>query len=498
MKRLRTLLTGGLVLGLYTVGWTAVLRVPSQYPTIQAGIDAAVEGDTVLVADGTYTGDGNRDLDFGGVNMVVMSEHGPEVTIIDCEGDSLDPHRGFYFHGREDSSSVVEGFTITNGFRHGYGGEACGGAVLCVTSSPTIRGDIIIGNTAGGYGGGIHCDSDSRPSIVRSTITGNAACGGGGGIMCFVHSDAYVEDCVISENSAASGGGIGCYHYCYVAVERSVITGNVASSGGGITADWASVWISGSTITGNRASDHGGGIVCSRGSGGIANSILWSDSAETGSEIYLIGSAPYFTTDLWVEYSDVQGGSSAVYVGGASILCWEAGNIDSDPLFVAGPHGGYYLSQTAAGQQEDSPCVDAGDPQSSVPDGTTRTDEVPDSLPVDMGYHYRIGSVVDIGRKDGEPALAVSQCVAQNYPNPFRSSTTIAYSLSKATSVTLAIYDVRGALVRTLVSAAVSAGRHEVTWDGRDARGHKVASGVYLGRLEAGDHAETKRMVLLR
>ena len=66
----------------------------------------------------------------------------------------------------------------------------------------------------------------------------------------------------------------------------------------------------------------------------------------------------------------------------------ERNNIFEDPLFVSGPDGDYYLSQIAAGQPVDSPCVDAGDPESPLINGTTRTDEVPDSGIVDMGYHY--------------------------------------------------------------------------------------------------------------
>ena len=60
-------------------------HVPSQYPTIQGGINAAVEGDTVLVADGIYTGWDNKELDFGGKDILLMSENGPANCIIDCE-----------------------------------------------------------------------------------------------------------------------------------------------------------------------------------------------------------------------------------------------------------------------------------------------------------------------------------------------------------------------------------------------------------------------------
>jgi len=464
------LVAGLAVVSLASVAPATVLRVPSEYPTIQAGIDAAVEGDTVLVADGTYTGDGNRDLDFGGVNMVVMSENGPELTVIDCEGNFPDLHRGFHFHNGEDSSSVVQGFTITNGFRYGEGTEGSGGAILCVDSSPTIRANIIVGNTASAYGGGIYC---------------------------YDHSSASVQDCVIGENIADSGGGIGCDYECYVAFENNVITGNVASSGGGVMADSCStVRISGSTITENRAC-YGGGFVCLQSSGVITNSILWADSAETGSEIYVMGSCPYFWASLSVSWSDVQGGPSGIYDGGCSHVWWEMRNIDADPLFVAGPHGAYYLSQVAAGQVEQSPCVDAGHPDFPVPEGTTRTDEVCDAGRLDIGYHYT-ECVVAVGEEYREEIRTLSYRLAQNYPNPFTSGTTIAYSLAAPTWISLGIYDIQGALVRNLVRGAVSAGPHQVVWDGRDHRGQQVAGGIYFCHISVGDHTETKRMVLLR
>ncbi len=92
------------------------LHVPDNYTTIQAAINAASNGDTVLVADGTYTGTGNKDLDFDGKAITVKSENGCGNCIIDCEDDG----RGFYFHNSETNSAVVEGFTIKNG-NHPYG-----------------------------------------------------------------------------------------------------------------------------------------------------------------------------------------------------------------------------------------------------------------------------------------------------------------------------------------------------------------------------------------
>jgi flagellar hook assembly protein FlgD len=86
----------------------------------------------------------------------------------------------------------------------------------------------------------------------------------------------------------------------------------------------------------------------------------------------------------------------------------------------------------------------------------------------------------------------------QNYPNPFNSQTTISFTLDEPQAVTLRIYDLKGAVVRTLLDGSVlSADSHEVLWDGCDARGRMVGAGIYIYRLEAGGANVTKKMTLL-
>jgi len=85
------------------------------FGTIQEGIDAAVNGQTVIVLDGTYAGNGNCDISFYGKAIALQSENGPENCIVECDGTASDNHRGFYFHNGEHPDSVLDGFTITNG-----------------------------------------------------------------------------------------------------------------------------------------------------------------------------------------------------------------------------------------------------------------------------------------------------------------------------------------------------------------------------------------------
>ena len=86
----------------------------------------------------------------------------------------------------------------------------------------------------------------------------------------------------------------------------------------------------------------------------------------------------------------------------------------------------------------------------------------------------------------------------QNTPNPFNPSTTISFTLPERARVTLTVYDVQGRLVRTLVDEMAGEGYQERIWDGKDASGNPVGSGVYFYRLTAGDKTLTKKMVLLK
>ena len=210
---------------------------PADFNNIQAAINDANDGDTVLVADGTYTGPGNRDIDFLGKPITVRSESGPENCIIDCNGTQEDPHRGFYFATNEDINSIIRGFTIVNG----YGPDETlefdgyvvmlevGGAIFCNSASPVIINCAISDNFAQ-YGGAIF-SCESNPTITNCEITGNSASSGGG--IDFVRSSPTITNCTISGNSTdMGGGGISCWE-SNPTITKCTISGNSTKYGGG-------------------------------------------------------------------------------------------------------------------------------------------------------------------------------------------------------------------------------------------------------------------------
>ena len=107
------------------------------FPTIQAAISGSAAGDTIELTDGTFTGAGNRDVDFSGKAVEVRSQSGtPFACVVDCAAGPGDPHRGFLFQSGEGSGSVLNGITI----QHAYAYAPGGGGILCDGASPTITG----------------------------------------------------------------------------------------------------------------------------------------------------------------------------------------------------------------------------------------------------------------------------------------------------------------------------------------------------------------------
>lgn len=201
------------------------------FDTIQEAIDAASDGDVIILGPGRYHGDGNRDIDFRGKALIVQAGGGdPLSVVIDAEGSSQEPHRGFYFHSGEGSGSLVFGITISGGWPGGGMFDELGGAIYVDSGcSPTIACCRIEGNHAVN-GAGLYSWHGS-PTVDRCLFLENVATNNGGGAYCF-GGDPVILNCTFISNEAERGGGIALVDVT-TDVQSTVFAGNMAGGMGG-------------------------------------------------------------------------------------------------------------------------------------------------------------------------------------------------------------------------------------------------------------------------
>jgi predicted outer membrane repeat protein len=546
--------------------FAATHYVPDNFPTIQQALTAANEGDTIIVRDGTYTGPGNKNLDFLGKAITLSSQNGPEHCFIDCEGEG----RGFDFHSGETTDAILSGLTITNGSVAEYEN---GGAISCSNASTPTFMNCIISNSSAYRGGGIYSERDSSPTLTHCIIKNNSADyrGGGicsygpmeivdcdiigntsaddaaglycsgqlamtdcvvsdnfadqergtaGGIYLSTRSGSHITNSIIARNSSARGGGIyfsvgygaslritdcaieensagnkggGCYlSQGWAEFADCVITGNLAGEGGGgiYSSYWTSPTIFNCLVTHNSAGS-GGGFFFDRStpaikqstfsgnsadSGGalfaenesflnVYNCIFSGDNAGQGSKISLLEES-----DLLISHSSIQGGMDATYIS-ASRLDEGEGNIAADPLFVAGPLGGYYLNRGLAGNRVNSPCVDAGWNSAAyfgLNSYTTRNDQRGDVGRVDMGYHYPMVEITPLTRMN-----LISPANASQRLSPPRFSWTTDGGAKNAYVVDMSL-SLRGPFYTSLVIEG------ETHWTMPDSWWDRIPSGSFV------------------
>jgi hypothetical protein len=284
--------------------------------SVHAAVEAADPGGTVLVTNGTYQFHSELFIDKP---VVVRSVNGRSGTTI--VGSST--NRSFSI---DHVLAVVDGFTIT-------GGTAKRGGAVRFDDGGVLENCDIYGNTSTGYGGGgVHCNWGG---IIRNcTISNNVTLNGGdgGGVYCL--SGGEVVGCAIQNNSARVGGGVVVMFHARV--ENCLITGNSAVQAGGVACSQYSL-VQNCTVAGNTASSAGGGVNTFYG-GDLRNTIIYSNTAQVGTNWFAQGSA-----ENAGEYSYC---CTFPSVSGT-------GNITNDPAWINAAAGDYHLSSN-------SPCIDAG------------------------------------------------------------------------------------------------------------------------------------------
>jgi hypothetical protein len=323
--------------------WTVDDDGPASFSNIQDAINAAKNYDTVVVKPGTYTGTGNYNISFKGKPITICSAEGPESTIVDCQEQG----RGFIFASGEWRKSVLDGFTIKNG----YIANDHGGGIYCKKTSPVIMNCHLIENKAldldpsfMAFGGGLYVRSGS-PRIVNCKFINNEG-GWGGGLGIVLYSKAKVVNCEFIGNKAAHlGGGIfnsgendtlavNCSFFDNVAKRSHSILNNSSDIrlDNCVISNCIRLMETGS-FTMNNCTLVKYAIVRNEATKIYAkNCIIWGASNK------FVDTFPYMVS---VKYSNVKGG-------------WTGpGNIEQEPLFVDPDNNDYRLCIN-------SPCIDAG------------------------------------------------------------------------------------------------------------------------------------------
>lgn len=330
------------------------ITVPGKHRTIQQAIEAASDGDVIVVDPGVYY----EQIDFMGKDITVKSSDpdDPEVvaeTIIDGR------KRGSVvtFNSGESQKAVLEGFTITGGVGtlaaaplteegeeavEGYYG---GGIYITAGSSPTLRNNVIRDNSVDLDGGGIAVREDSNPVITGNQFSGNSAMGGGA--IAIFASSPLVEDNFFENNKAGYlGGAILVDTDAFPAINNNEITENSSTSGGGIAVWHSEPKISANNIHSNTAIWYGGGLALFQASPNIQNnSILRNSATNNGGGLAVAdGSSPVITGNIISRnYTEENGGGIAV-LEGSSVLIADS-DLSENAVLYGG--GGLYISESS-------------------------------------------------------------------------------------------------------------------------------------------------------
>jgi formylglycine-generating enzyme required for sulfatase activity/chitodextrinase len=374
------------------ISFATTINVPADQPTIQAGIDASVDGDTVLVQPGTYF----ENIIWPAINGIKLIGSSEFNCFIDGSQTSSVIRFEDDLSGIIDATTLITEFTVQNGDADSGGGIYCydaspsltsltitdnsavdGGGIFCMGSSPCLM-NVSVNSNASSDGGGIYFNQGSVANLVNVTISGNTAVSFGGGVYCrsFPGISPIFENTSIIDNMASDGGGVYCEEGNPTFIDVTIsgnsaenhgggvrifladpnlvcvlISANSAHYGGGIYCDsGANLGLEDVTITTNMALQ-GGGVYIFEASMNLESSILWNNSPQ---EIYLQTNFE-LPSSITTACSDIEGGETGIVIDDSCTVYWLDGNFDLNPLFCDPVNGDYKL-------HAESPCLPGNHP----------------------------------------------------------------------------------------------------------------------------------------
>jgi hypothetical protein len=551
-----SILTGALV------AEAGIVNVPTDYSTIQAGVDACGVGDTVMIAAGTY-GDCTHETDwpepepgepYPKACVIVKSDitimgAGVDQTIINA--DSLG--RGFYIS--TVSNVRIENLTVTEAWDEYFGGGMLirhvendvvianvkidhnwDGGVICINEgSPTIHDVDFIGNVAK-QGGGLSIEEYSSPLVYNCLFQGNSA-PAAGALMLRNHSDAIIYDCLVQGNTVTAvdggGGGITINNSAVEIYNCQILDNHGAGYGGGLSlVNNASGEVRDCLIQGNTAdlaTGQGGGVYIN-GAGVTLTNLTIVENATTG--VNGVGGGIFIAFDpaptiTGCTISDNACGISGF--GGGIVSEWfgtpvVTNCIISNSINGAALWGGIWDDPAWEHRQGfmDISCCDiynneGGDDLISwFTDLGNNFDADPLFCGTESEDHpYGIGDTspcAPAGNPDcglvGAGPVGCGTGITEatpgvirllgNAPNPFNPKTTIFFVIDEAGPANIRIFDISGRTVATLPMGVLGAGHHTVTWSGITDDGDRAASGVYLYKLNTLGESQSRRMILVK
>ena len=461
---------------------------------------------TIHLAPGTYSPSlNNQKFPLGIKYGVTIASSSPESTILDGDND-FTIFQYSYYSDEFLPKLIIQNIKMINST--GYLEHS--GAIKILKSDIELE-NVIITYCYGNFTNAMLCRDgiyNFRNVQVLDNTGGQAI-----RISCIYGNNpepllsVNMENCLVQDNSPSPdptsgyGGGLqftghltipGDYYASLINCDinsnySSFLNGGVAGTTGLYASNHITADIVNCTFGDNVVIDTTGCVITSATEAevNIYNSIIYGN---VGHSCNL-----WYESEVNVHHSLLEGGEDNVgfYYPVNALFNWLEGNINEDPLWLESGEYPYYL-------RSDSPCIDAG--TLDLPAGI----ELPQ---YDLAGNPRIsGDGIDMGAYEyqdstaAEPSLPVStkHSSITNYPNPFNPSTTIKLELAEGGEVSLAIYNIKGQKVKTLLECTTVPGTFDCQWDGKDESGKSVSSGQYIVKLQQKGKETAKKIMLLK